>query len=182
MSSAICCSHVNEIPLDCRCDADCCCREKSCKKVEDNDIIVSEKLKKIRSRLRQKVSEAREKYRNNVDGIKSKAEWLYAVDKLYHKVFKYVRGMGIGVKYAPIKIEDSKFGCYVIQDMFIYIGNEEVIFSPRPFYGPYSVGQVEVIGKEGTVKLILKRNRFRDLNGRKFGANLFAEILEEIME
>ncbi len=97
--------------------------------------------------------------KKKVDWNEIKKRWLKKLDELYENIeiwFKDLKDSGdISINYSDINLNEENLGIYTAKKMIITIYNEQVLLEPIGTLLIGAKGRVDMIGKNGKVKIVL---------------------------
>jgi len=99
--------------------------------------------------------------KKDVDWKSRKAEWLKSIDGLYSKIkdellAEPINDKSIKVSYLEKRIAEELLGIYVVKELVLNVGDEEVVFSPVGRNVVGASGRVDLRGDMGEVTLVLQ--------------------------
>jgi hypothetical protein len=99
-----------------------------------------------------------EKETKQVDWEGRKTEWMEAVNTLYLKILEWLAPFQeqghLSVDYSPLILEEEYLGRYEIKKMILKFYDQQVIFEPIGSVIIGAFGRVDMIGKNGSVKIL----------------------------
>lgn len=85
-----------------------------------------------------------------------KSEWLKKLYELYKNIESWLKDFdSIRITYSDIELNEDKIGIYSAKKMIITISDEQVSLEPAGTLLIGAKGRVDIIGKNGRVKIVL---------------------------
>ena len=131
-----------------------------------------------------------------IDWNSKKQKWLLSVNELYSTIEswldKLIKENIVKISYDNITLDEYYVSPYVIRQMNILVGYEQVRLEPKGMIVVNAVGRIDMIGDDGTLKLLLQNDdsvKFQwlivvsktDLNQFPLTKASFSEALEQVM-
>lgn len=128
----------------------------------------------------------------NIDWDAKRDAWIKAVNDLYDTIEnEYLKSAKADVEITRQNIEVREFfiGVYQIPELFLRVGDEEVIFTPQGTNIPGAKGRIDVVGLCGVATIVWEEgNRWGIVMSRtpslrlvQLTADTLADILKRVM-
>jgi hypothetical protein len=131
-----------------------------------------------------------------IDWNRKKQKWLLSVNELYSTIEnwldKLIKENIVKISYDNITIDEYYVTPYVIRQMNILVGYEQVRLEPKGMIVVNAVGRIDLIGDDGTLKLLLQNDesvKFQwlialskgEINRFPLTKTSFSDALEQVM-
>jgi hypothetical protein len=131
-----------------------------------------------------------------IDWNRKKQKWLLSVNELYSTIEnwldKLIKENIVKISYDNITIDEYYVTPYVIKQMNILVGYEQVRLEPKGMIVVNAVGRIDLIGDDGTLKLLLQNDetvKFQwlialskgEINRFSLTKTSFSDALEQVM-
>ncbi len=133
-----------------------------------------------------------------IDWEGKKQKWLLHVNELYTTIEGWLSNLTaehiVKISYDAITLDEYYFSPYSIRRLNLLVGYESVQFEPKGMIVVNAVGRVDMIGDDGTFKLLLKKDDETDELQWVIGISTvnsiwlpvtkssFSEALEQVMQ
>ncbi len=136
--------------------------------------------------------EKKQKAKPAVDWGAKRDAWIKAVNDLYHTIEnEYLRAAkaDVDITRQDMDVREFYIGVYKIPELFLRVGDEEVVFSPRGANVVGARGSIDLVGERGDATIVWEGgNRWSIVASRtpevhlvELTADSLADILEAIM-
>ena len=127
-----------------------------------------------------------------IDWIARKSEWLNAVKQLFQLIETFlgeaIKQGTVAVSHREKQIIENHLGIYIIDELVLSVGDEEIIFSPKGRNIVGGQGRVDVRGESGEGMLILQpgprwcvvTSKYPQLKLMELTSETLAELLRAI--
>jgi len=97
-----------------------------------------------------------------IDWNPKKQKWLLSVNELYSAIESWLDNLIkeniVKISYDNLTLDEYYVAPYVIRQMNILVGYEQVRLEPKGMIVVNAVGRIDMIGDDGTLKLLLMQN------------------------
>jgi hypothetical protein len=97
-----------------------------------------------------------------IDWNSKKQKWLLSVNQLYNTIESWldplIKENIVQIRYENITLDEYYLKPYVVRQMNILVGYEQLRLEPKGMIIINALGRVDMIGDDGTLKLLLNQN------------------------
>jgi len=97
-----------------------------------------------------------------IDWESKKQRWLLSVNELYATIEDWLSHLIndhiVKMSYDTITLNESYLNPYLVRQLNLLVGYESVQFEPKGMIVGNAAGRVDMIGDDGTLKLLMTKN------------------------